>query len=369
MEIAPRDAVRVLVVDDDPVYRRILKKTLGEIPGVEIVGAVADVAGAWAVLDGPGVIDLVTVDVVLGQESGMDLVPRIQERFPSMHVVVVSSSVAQEAVRGVGALLLGAGALVMKPTGPTSPDELRTALAREVQACRQRRVPRPAASRPAPVFSPTSVLMPSGASFGEMGLTVTPARREIIAVGASTGGPAVLRQFLKGLPADFKVPVLVVQHMPKLHVPYFAALLARESEKDVCLAVDGEAVQPGRVYVACDARHLELVEVSGQLLLKQTDAPEEHNCRPAVDPLFRSVAAVCGRHAVGVVMTGMGEDGAAGAKALVEKGAPVVAQDRETSTVWGMPGAVVAAGAANAVSPGNLLASVVSGWTLGWKSR
>lgn len=363
METASSEVVRVLVVDDDPVYRRILKKTLGEIPGVDTVGAVADTAGAWAVLDGGNPVDLVTVDVVLGQESGLDLVPRIQERFPNMHVVVLTSSVARDAVRGVGALLLGAGALLMKPSGPQAPDELRAALGREVQACRQRRGGR--STLPRPAVAPASARPVSP----EVGLSVTPARREIIAVGASTGGPAVLRHFLKSLAPDFKVPILVVQHMPKLHVPFFAELLARESERDVCLAVDGEAVQPGRVYVACDGRHLELAESAGQLVLKQTDAPEEHNCRPAVDPLFRSVAALCGRSAVGVVMTGMGDDGAAGARALAEKGAPVVAQDRETSTVWGMPGAVVAAGAASAVAPGNLLAGVVSGWTLGWKSR
>jgi two-component system chemotaxis response regulator CheB len=364
VETASNEVVRVLVVDDDPVYRRILKKTLGEIPGVETVGAASDIAGAWSVLDGGNPVDLVTVDVVLGQESGLDLVPRIQERFPGMHVVVLTSSVAREAVRGVGALLLGAGALVMKPSGPHAPEELRNALAREVQACRQRRIPRP----PRPVAAASPVPAAPARSL-ETGLPVTPSRREIIAVGASTGGPAVLRQFLKSLPPNFEVPILVVQHMPRLHVPYFAELLARESEREVCLAVDGEAVQPGRVYVACDGRHLELAEVAGQLVLKQTDAPEEHNCRPAVDPLFRSVAAVCGKGAVGVVMTGMGEDGAAGARALAGKGAPVVAQDRETSTVWGMPGAVVAAGAATAVAPGNLLAGVVSGWTLGWKSR
>ena len=360
------EVVRVLVVDDDPTYRLIVKKTLSAIPGVEIVGAAADTAGAWTLLEGAGAVDLVTLDVVLGEQSGLDLLPRIQTRYPSMHVVVLTSSVAREAVRGVGALLLGAGALVMKPSGPNAPGELKDALAREVAACRQRKAAPSYALQVRRDSSPGAVpparpAMPS--------LPVTPAPREVIAVGASTGGPAVLKDFLKGLGPGFNVPVLVVQHMPKLHVPYFAELLARESERDVCLAVDGEAVLPGRVYVACDGKHLELAVASGQLVLKQHDGPEEHNCRPAVDPLFRSVAAVCGRSAVGVVMTGMGEDGAAGAKALAEKGAPVVAQDRETSTVWGMPGAVVAAGAASAVAPRHLLANVVSSWTLGRKAR
>ena len=362
----PLELVRVLVVDDDPTYRLILKKTLGALPGVEIVGAAADAAGAWALLDGNAQVDLVTLDVVLGSESGLDVLPRIQARFPSMHVVVLTSSVAREAVRAVGALLLGAGALVMKPSGPTAADELRAALAREVTACRQRKTAPPYASQVRRDASPSAA---SAQRPGANPLPVTPAQREVIAVGASTGGPSVLREFLKGLGPHVDVPVLVVQHMPKLHVPYFAELLARESERDVCLAVHGEAVLPGRVYVACDGKHLELAVESGQLVLRQHEGPEEHNCRPAVDPLFRSVAAVCGRSAVGVVMTGMGEDGAAGAKALMDKGAPVVAQDRETSTVWGMPGAVVAAGAASAVAPRHLLANVVSSWTLGRKAR
>jgi two-component system chemotaxis response regulator CheB len=361
------EPVRVLVVDDDPTYRLILKKTLAAIPGVEIVGAAADGVGAWALLEGSAAVDLVTLDVVLGAESGLDLLPRIQARFPSMHVVVLTSSVAREAVRAVGALLLGAGALVLKPSGPGAAEELRSALGREVAACRQRKSAPPYAAqvRRKPIPG-AGAMAPRPASSA---LPVTPSQREVIAVGASTGGPTVLREFLKGLGPSFDVPVLVVQHMPKLHVPYFAELLARESERDVCLAVHGEAVLPGRVYVACDGRHLELAVDSGQLVLRQHDGPEEHNCRPAVDPLFRSVAAVCGRSAVGVVMTGMGEDGAAGARALVEKGAPVVAQDRESSTVWGMPGAVVAAGAASAVAPRHLLANVVNSWTLGRKAR
>jgi len=341
--------VRVLIVDDDPTYRLVLTKAFEKIKGVELVGSAGTLALARTKIE-RGMVDVVTIDVVLKDESGLELLPWIQAHHPHLITVLVTSGLAQQARLAVDAMLLGASTLILKPKGPNAPTELSDALTRVVAEA-QRRPPlpgRPAKALTAPVRGQT---------------LATAAIREVIAVGASTGGPPVVLQFLKSLPASFDVPILLTQHMPALHVPYFAELLERESKRAVQLAVHGTTIEPGGVYVACDAKHMRLVRSAGRLMVEQDDGPEEHHCRPAVDPMFRSVAAICGDAAVGVVMTGMGSDGALGALALRAVGAPVIAQDRETSVVWGMPGAVAAAGAANALVPALQLAAAVTRWT------
>jgi two-component system chemotaxis response regulator CheB len=195
-----------------------------------------------------------------------------------------------------------------------------------------------------------------------LGMPVLAFAREVIAVGASTGGPPVVLAFLRSLPHSYAVPILVTQHMPAQHMPYFIDLLARQSGRLVVRAEHGAPVIPGTVYVA-QATHLGLARRNDRLTIKLDDGPEENNCKPAVDPMFRSVAEVCRRAAVGVVMTGMGCDGAAGAALLRAGGAPVLVQDEASSVVWGMPGAVVAAGQADAVAPGAELADWVARWT------
>ena len=171
-------------------------------------------------------------------------------------------------------------------------------------------------------------------------------------------------RFLNDLPRSFTVPILLTQHMPTPHVPYFAEMLAAQAGRPVRLARDGDLVEPGAVYVACDGRHMTVSRKHGRLVIVQNDGPEEHHCRPAVDPLFRSVAEVCGPASLGVVMTGMGSDGAQGAIAMRRSGAPVIAQNKESSVVWGMPGAVAAAGAASELVSANTIAAAVMRWTI-----
>lgn len=174
-------------------------------------------------------------------------------------------------------------------------------------------------------------------------------RREILLVGCSTGGPEALATFIGGLPKRFPVPVVVVQHMP----PDFTRLLADRLDKSCALhvqEVNGTVkAKPGEVWIAPGHSHVKIASATGQIELD--DGPEENNCRPAVDVLFRSAAATYGRRAVGVVLTGMGDDGARGGKTLADTGAYIVAQDEATSVVWGMPGAITRLGAVDAVLP------------------
>ncbi len=340
--------VRVCVVDDDPVYRHILGATISGIAGVVLVASVATIAEAKKRIESE-VVDVVTIDVQLRDESGLDLLPWLAERFPRIVAVLLTAGLAREARLAVDALLLGAAALVLKPSGPRAAFELAEALSNVFR------------------LLPASARMPlRGPATGDL---ADAQPREVIAVGASTGGPPVIVEFLKTLAPTFDVPVLITQHMPALHVPYFAELLGRTSGRDVRLAVHGDVVEAGGVYVAGDNKHMRLARASGSLVVLQDDGPLENQCRPAVDPLFRSVAEVCGASAVGVVMTGMGFDGSQGALAMHQRGAPVIVQDRATSIVWGMPGATLAAGAASAVVPGGDLAGAVQKLTSGRRTR
>jgi two-component system chemotaxis response regulator CheB len=328
--------LRVLVVDDAAAYRQAVSRALGKIPGVVVAGIAADLATARRKIEA-GEIDAVTIDVNLAGESGLDLVRWLRERLPGVVPILVTSGETEGAKTAVDALLLGAAGIVLKPSGDFAADELQSALQRILQGVAR------------PSLRPPTVL------------AVEPSRsqRELVAVGASTGGPPVLLTFLQSLPRDFEVPIVIVQHMPKEHVPYFAELLGQRSGRPVRVADDGELVRTGVTYVAGHGLHLRVSRRRDGLVLYQHDGPPEHNCRPAVDPLFRSVAEACGPTAVGVVMSGMGSDGALGAVELASRGAPVVVQDERSSVVWSMPGAVCAAGVASAVVPADQLGAWV----------
>jgi two-component system chemotaxis response regulator CheB len=332
----------VLVVDDDAVCRRSLQAIVGTVSGVHVVGTARDIETAKRAIE-RGDVSILTLDVVLKAESGLDLLSWLAAEHSEISVIVVTAGRDTAARTEVDAIFLGASALLLKPDNGASRQEFEQALCRTLVQMSERQEPRPVT--PAPQTAPTAAF------------------REVIAVGASTGGPPVVLGFLKSLRASFEVPILVVQHMPQAHVGYYAEHLQAHARRPVLLGRHGEVVQRGRVYVAPGGVHMQVVRVGSKLAIHLDDGPEEHYCRPAVDPLFRSVAAACGASSVGVVVTGMGSDGAIGATLLRKAGAPVVVQDRQSCVVWGMPGAVVRAGAASAEVPAAELAEVVMRWT------
>jgi two-component system chemotaxis response regulator CheB len=181
----------------------------------------------------------------------------------------------------------------------------------------------------------------------------------LLVIGASTGGPQALREVLTGLPADFPLPILLVQHMPPLFTPMLAKHLARDAGRPCAEAVHGEPIESGRTYVAPGDYHLEVAKRGDRMCAVLHQGPPEHYCRPSVNPLFRSAAEWYGSGVLAVMLTGMGEDGVEGAKEVVARGGTVIAQDEASSVVWGMPGAVVRAGLAHEVVPLQEIASVV----------
>jgi two-component system chemotaxis response regulator CheB len=332
----------VLIVDDDAVYRRGLQTLVTALTGLHVVAAVRDLRAAKRVI-AQGEVSIVTLDVVLDAESGLDLLRWLGSEYPDIRVVLVTAGRDAAARTEIDAIFLGAAALVRKPEHAVARREFERTLRQTLLDLIGRYDPQ----LPGPVYSGP----------------LAPEFREVIAVGASTGGPPVVLNFLSRLAPDFDVPILLVQHMPQGHIPYYVEHLAARSGRPVLLGTNAEVIERGRVYVAPGGSHMQVVRVGAKLVIRLDDGLEEHYCRPAVDPLFRSVAAACGSHSVGVVMTGMGSDGALGATLLRKVGAPVVVQDRNSSVVWGMPGAVVQAGAACMAVPAAELASVVMRWS------
>jgi two-component system chemotaxis response regulator CheB len=341
-----RRALRVVVLDDDAVFRTVLSRMLTNI-GLEVVATCGDIDSAKRRVNAGGV-DAVTVDVVLRNESGLDFLKWCHAKNRTILTVLVTAGTAKGARTGVDAIFLGAAALLTKPTATQIQGfeiELRRVFSDGKQSTGF------AARRPPP---------PTPTTFG--GALKPAVRKDLLAIGTSTGGPPVLLKILKGLPASFDVPIVITQHMPAMHMQYLAELLASQSGRRVTVASDGTAVQKGHAYLAGHGKHL-VVERRGDLLvLKHFDGPPEHFCKPAVDPMFRSIAKTCHGTVLGVVATGMGADGALGAVAMRASGNPVVIQDQETSVVWGMPGAVAAAQAADAVYSADQLSFGILNW-------
>jgi two-component system, chemotaxis family, protein-glutamate methylesterase/glutaminase len=348
-------SLRALVLDDDPVYRRIVSTSLQRI-GISQISVAGELGIAEQKLQAES-FDVVTIDVVLRDGSGLDVLTWIKANRPNIITILVTAGSNSEACREVDALLLGASALVLKPSGAGAADKLDKSFKDIIDSILRDRVTPHVQSSRGTTPSTTPAQRTNTAPLRDPALLAAP--RELIAIGASTGGPPVVMQFLDSLPKDYHTPIVITQHMPALHIPHFAKLLRDRSGRMVEVAKDGETVQPNRVYVAPGALHLTVQRHGTQLLLKHDNGPEEHNCKPAVDPMFRSVAEACGNKAIGVVMTGMGSDGALGAVALRNKGTPVVVQDKPSSVVWGMPGATVQKGAASLIVPAASLADSV----------
>jgi two-component system chemotaxis response regulator CheB len=315
--------------------------------GLEVVAACSTIDAARRQV-AQGNVDAVTVDVVLKGESGLDFLKWCHQVHRNVVTVLVTAGTERGARTGVDAVFLGAAALLTKPD------------AKHIQGFENelRRV-----------FNDGKKQSTSAVPAAVKGGRLSPAnRRELLALGASTGGPPVLLKVLKSLPAEFDVPIIITQHMPALHIPYLAELLTQQAGRRVVVATDGVLLQKRQAYLAGNAMHL-LVEWRGeQLIARPSDTAAEHFCKPAVDPMFRSAARACSGGCLGVVMTGMGSDGAQGAVALRARGNPVIVQDEASSVVWGMPGAVVSAGAADAVLSGDRLSSGILEW-MGFATR
>jgi len=350
--------VRVLVVDDSLVTRRLVTLALESEPWLEIVGTAENGKEALerVTMLAP---DVVTMDIEMPEMDGMEALRHLRQQAPLVRVVILSKHTERGASATLEALALGADDYVTKMgPGKTVQDstvKLRAELAPKIKqffAFPGGVEPRPAAP---PLPERAAAIPAMKIAPVKIEALVRPASYvpRVVVIGISTGGPAALARILPQLPGDFGLPILIVQHMPALFTKLLCERLQERSKISVREAVDGEAVKAGSILVAPGDYHMRVELASGdrQPRIALDQGPPENSCRPAVDCLFESVSKVYGGATVAAILTGMGQDGLRGAKLLRNSGATIIAQDEETSAVWGMPRAVAEAKIADAVLP------------------
>ena len=330
--------IRVLVVDDSAVIRRILRTLISEDPELALAGVAANGRIALAMLQ-QNLPDLVTLDIEMPEMDGLATLEKLRADHPRLPVLMFSTLTERGASATLEALSRGATDYVTKPVAVGNAQEA-------IDSIRRQLIPR------------IKTLCGGGrqhsshhaetAAAGTM-RNVSPIR--IVAIGCSTGGPNALAEVLSALPQALTVPVVIVQHMPPLFTHFLAERLSRICAWPVREAQGLEMVSPGTVWIAPGDRHLALTRRGTSTQLELPLTPPENSCRPSVDVLFHSVARLFGNGVLGVVMTGMGQDGLRGAGEIRAAGGRIWAQDEATSVVWGMPGYVVEKGLAERVLP------------------
>jgi two-component system chemotaxis response regulator CheB len=353
MASGPR--ARILIADDSVVMRSLLRSVVCAEPSLEVAGTAANGEAALSAIE---VLrpDLVLLDVEMPVMDGLATLRKLRARGCRMPVIMCSSLTQRGAKVTIEALACGASDYVAKPTGQSSREEAMRTLSQDL-------IPKIHALTSLPHPPPLQSKLRGAPSI----LPLAPPPRDqsvlpiptALAIGVSTGGPAALDVLLPALPASFPLPVLVVQHMPELFTRLFAERLNGRCPLQVREAAEGDPVRPGTITIARGNWHLEVLaaaRIGSPATLHLTQGPPENHCRPAVDVLFRSVAAVYGAGTLAVVLTGMGSDGLIGCRVVRQLGGSVLAQDQATSAVWGMPGAVAQAGLAHRVLPLNAIA-------------
>jgi two-component system chemotaxis response regulator CheB len=345
-----------MVVDDSAVIRGLLTKTLESDAGIKVISTVSNGQAAVDALRRFDV-DVVVLDIEMPVMDGLTALPKMLEVRPSLQVIMASTLTLNGASVSMKALSLGAADYLPKPTTTTGINtavDFKRDLIDKVKnwglvARRKRGLPPGTAAAPGEARQPLqprklyrdAVTLRNGAI----------GRVDCLAIGSSTGGPQALFTLFRALGRVERMPVFVTQHMPATFTTILAEHLAQASGMPSAEAKDGEAVVPGRIYVAPGDFHLTVEGQPGRVQVRLNKNPPENFCRPAVDPMLRSIAKVYGPRTLFVMLTGMGQDGLKGARELVSAGSNVIAQDEASSVVWGMPGAVATAGLCSAVLP------------------
>lgn len=336
--------MRVLVVDDSVVARRVLANVLSSDPAIDVVGTAPNGRIALAKI-AQAMPDLVTLDVEMPEMGGMETLAALRKTNPLLPVIMFSALIEQGSA-AANAISFGGVECVVKPAG---------GLDAASRAIRDHLIPKikghlscpVAAATPIPHAEPPPSVSPNRPFPAH---TNHPASRiDVVVIGASTGGPSALERLLAFLPEDFPVPILIVQHMPAGFTALLANRLAAKCRISVAEARADQALRAGHAWLAAGGRHMVVKVADGEVRARVFDGPPENSCRPSADVLFRSAAEIFKEHVLAVVMTGMGQDGLRGCEKIREAGGQVLAQDQASSVVWGMPGLVANAGLVNRV--------------------
>lgn len=349
--------IKVLIVDDAVVIRRIVSDLLTEDPEIEVAGVAAN--GRIALSKIPMVNpDIITLDVEMPEMNGLEALAEIRKLYPKLPVIMFSTLTERGGQATLEALALGATDYVTKPANVGSVSvamqRIREELVPKIKTlcAKVTGVSAPTITIPERFIAPTPktaapvIIKPR--------VSETPQIRvDILAIGVSTGGPNALAELMPVFPKDFPIPIVIVQHMPPFFTKLLAERLASKSSIKIQEGAAGEKLNPGEAWVAPGNYHMVLEEKNRVVSLQTNQDPPENSCRPAVDVLFRSVAKIYGPRTLSVILTGMGQDGLIGCEHIIKAGGRVVVQDENSSVVWGMPGFVAKAGMADKILPLN----------------
>lgn len=348
--------IRVLIVDDAVVVRQLVSKALAVDPDLDVVGVAAN--GRIALAKVPQVNpDVIVLDLAMPEMDGLDVLKALRETHPQLPVIMFSALTERGATATLDALALGAKDYITKPSSKNKDEAMRYIQAQLIPKIKVFCSPGVAQSKP--IGRVAEVSTRSHPSTAISPFKIPPQSVDILAIGVSTGGPNALTTLLPALPADFLIPIVIVQHMPPLFTKRLAERLTAQGQLPVAEGTSGSVLHPGKVWIAPGDFHM-VVQREGTLVrLQLHQAPPENSCRPSVDVLFRSVAKTYGAGTLGLVLTGMGQDGLNGCESIREAGGQVLVQDEASSVVWGMPGIVAQAGLANQVLPLEQMAGAV----------
>ncbi len=343
--------IRVLVVDDTSVMRKIVSEVVDRDPEMETAGVAANGRIALQRVNQVSP-DIITLDMEMPEMGGIEMVRELRKTHPKIPVIMLSSLTVKGAEATFDALQAGASDYVAKPSMsigiPATLAQLREELLPRIRHFFPKA--KPVAPAPAPVSRrPT--------------LPVRPRRKQridVVTIATSTGGPNALAKVFEQFKETLPVPIVIVQHMPPIFTRTLAERLDRCSVISVHEGEEGQVLEPGHAYLAPGGYHMETCRKGTQVVLKMNQNPPENSCRPAADVLFRSVAQCYGASTLAVVMTGMGRDGFLGTQVVCERGGVAIAQDEASSVVWGMPSFLAKEGLAESVLPLDQIASAIS---------
>ncbi len=350
---------RVMVVDESAVSRGLLTRFLEADPEISVIASVSNGQMALDRLDHHDV-EIIVLDIEMPVMDGMTALPLLLAKKPGVQVLMASTLTHKNADVSLRALYMGAADYVAKPssTGEIhSTDHFKRELTEKIKAVAaagragRGRAPRPASAGTASLVRPAPTALSSTKPVS-ISLRRSAVRQpDLIAIGSSTGGPQALFKLFEDLGRHVRQPILITQHMPTTFISLLAADISRASSMPCNEAQDGETIVPGRIYLAPGDYHMIAESGDSGNILRLTKSKPENYCRPSADPMLRSLAALYGPRLLVIILTGMGSDGHKGAEAVVAAGGPVIAQDEDSSVVWGMPGAVATAGLCSAVLP------------------
>lgn len=351
-EAASVAPARVMLVDDSIVARAILERIISTEPDFEVVAAAPTASDALSLL--PAALpDIIVLDLEMPGMNGLAALPLLLEQAPRARVIILSANCEDDGPAALEALALGAADTLLKPGKGSFAGGFGRTLVGRLRALRDA----------------TRAEFAHRAPHPPVALVVEPTVTKAIAaigIGASTGGIVAINAFLQNLPAGLRCPIFITQHLPAMFVPFFAAQLGRTTNRTVVVGANGMLVADNHVYLAPGEGHLHLVRAGEAVCIAINSSPARSGAMPSVDPMMTSLADCYGANACGVMLSGMGRDGVDGARAIRSAGGLILAQNIETSVVWGMPGAVVREGIAKYIlSPDGLAASLAASAGIG----